>query len=175
MKAPIEVKAPGTATETAGGVEWFAAWLPKPAASVAQPVQLLADQGVRPVGHSSFFDEVRVELKAVTDHLIDPSAAGVRASLPYLERAIAIFQNHIPFANLPAGASSALKPSIDSLCAELALANRLFENAYTLQAGWASQLGLNMDGTARQLLYSRPGDPAGSLTVSQPAAGTWEG
>jgi hypothetical protein len=57
---------------------------------------------------------------------------------------------------------------------ELALANRLFENAYALQATWAMHLGLNMDGSPRQLLYGRHGEPvAGEIPAYPPE--TWEG
>jgi hypothetical protein len=99
----------------------------------------------------------------------------VRASLPHLERAIAIFGTNLP----PKGdwqgkPVSTLLPELDALRVELALANRLFENAYLLQAGWAAQAGLNMDGTARQLLYGRRGDGVTGLTPASAAHEVWE-
>lgn len=113
-------------------------------------------------------DEVRAELKAVTAHLIDPSTKGIQASLPHLERAVTVFSGYVKMKQLPI-----LEPAIDALRAELALATKLFENTYTLQAGWAAQLGLNLDGTPKQILYVGPGQtPALPL---RSASVTWEG
>jgi len=137
--------------------EWFAAWLPKPTAVHAEP------EG------ASFVDEVRTELKAVTGHLLDPSAAGIWAAIPHLECAIALFAQHTPLAP---GQPATLRPALDALREELALANRLFENAYELQSGWATQVGLNMDGSPRQLLYGRHGESVASEALPPD---TWEG
>ena len=113
-------------------------------------------------------EEVRAELKAVTAHLIDPSTKGIQASLPHLERAVTVFSGYVKMKQLPI-----LEPAIDALRAELALATILFENAYTLQAGWAAQLGLNLDGTLKQILYAGPGQTPAS--PPRPASVTWEG
>ena len=113
-------------------------------------------------------EEVRAELKAVTAHLIDPGTKGIQASLPHLERAVTVFSGYVKMKQLPI-----LEPAIDALRAELALANILFENAYTLQAGWAAQLGLNLDGTLKQILYAGPGQTPAS--PPRPASVTWEG
>ena len=154
------------------GAEWFAAWLPKPVArsrsEVPETVENIDPFEPKPLS-SSAIEEVRAELKAVTDNLIDPSAQGIRASIPHLERAVTAFGNYFKTRELPA----LDEPSLDALRAELALATKLFENAYSLQAGWAAQLGLNLDGTPKQLLYSRPGHAV--VSAEARAAGTWEG
>lgn len=150
------MKQQATELDPIAGAEWFAAWLPKPASSpltahsVPQPLSSPAEDS--PL--STPFDQIRIELKAVTGHLIDPSASGVRASLPHLERAVTALSAYVKAKEL-----STIKPALNALRAELAVASMLFENAYALQAGWAAQAGLNLDGTAKQLLYSRPGEP----------------
>ena len=116
----------------------------------------------------SQIEEVRAELQAVTTHLNDPSTKGIEASLPHLERAVTIFSGYVKVKQLPI-----LEPAIDALRAELKLATMLFENAYTLQAGWATQLGLNLDGTAKQILYAGPGQTLAS--PARPGAAIWEG
>ena len=161
-----------------GGGEWFAAWLPKPVSpkpvspSHAESILVEAPEAAEPVEPTppapSPFEEARSELQAVTEHLIDPSAKGIRASIPHLERAVTAFGRYVKTKELPT-----VEPALDTLRAELALATTLFENAYSLQAGWASQLGLNLDGTPRQLLYSMPGAPVVSTGTSH--AETWEG
>jgi len=132
--------------------EWYASWLPKP-----------VEEG------PCFVDEVRAELKAVTGHLLDPSAAGVRAAIPHLEHAIALFGKHTAVST---DQPATLRPALDALREELALANRLFENAYALQSGWAMQVGLNMDGSPRQLLYGRHGEAVAGEALPPE---TWEG
>lgn len=137
----------------ADGEEWFAPWLPKTDAETT-------------------FEQVRDELRAVTGHLLDPSAFGVNASIPHLEAAVIAFSRFLKISELPR-----IQPALSNLRAELALASQLFENAYSLQSGWAAQLGLNLDGTAKRLLYSRPGLP--DLTPVGITAGdrrpAWEG
>jgi hypothetical protein len=177
------------------GLEWFAAYLPKRAASPeSEPaaVAAVAAAAVPPAAElppPAFIDEVRAEIDAVTRNLADPSAAGVRASIPHLERAIAALGNHV---KSPEASEAIQPPAIASLRAELAIATRLFENAYELHAVWATQLGIHLDGTPRQLLYGRPGqlEPGvsgaslrGSMTLSDPdaknrpnrAGESWEG
>lgn len=141
--------------------EWFAAFLPK---REVPPQDSARTSEVAEL--PSAIEEVRTELRAVAGHLIDPSTAGVQASLPHLERAVAVFSDYVKMKQLPT-----LEPALDDLRSELALATMLFENAYTLQAGWAAQIGLNLDGSPKQLLYARPGQSA----VSQPAVASWEG
>ena len=131
------------------GAEWYAAWLMKAEVKVTEAIQ--TEQVT-----SNVIEQIRAELKAVTDHLIDPGTQGIRASLPHLEKAVTAFGKYIKMKALPS-----VEPALESLRAELALATMLFENAYTLQAGWAAERGLNLDGTLKQLLYSRSGEPAG--------------
>ena len=138
------------------GAEWFADWLPKHASfpSTAHSEPQPRSNPTEDLPSCTPFDQIQLELKAVTGHLIDPSANGVRASLPHLERAVTGLSAFVKAREL-----STIAPALESLRAEIAVASMLFENAYTLQAGWAAQAGLNLDGTAKQLLYSRPGEP----------------
>ena len=168
MKDPIKPEEKPQPNENPGA-EWFAAWLPKP----NSVVPCLPAEPLRP----SEVNEIRIEIQAVAGHLIDPGATGVRACLPHLERAISLFGSHVNCANVNRAnvnranvpALPVPEPALDDLRRELALASGLFENAYMLQEGWAAQLGINLDGTPRQLLYSRPGAPQ-----NEPATGSWE-
>ena len=113
-----------------------------------------------------WIDEVRAELRAVTDHLVVSGGAGVSASLPHLERAVAVFSSQIDTMGRSAASSS-----ISALREELALANRLYDNAYALQAGW--QGGPNpWDPEVKPVLYGRPGE---AIQEPRPSAATWEG
>jgi hypothetical protein len=167
--------------KAAAGAEWFAAWLPKqpapsaPAMPLEMPAPVAAADEQKVVSRLGWIDEVRDELKLVTTSLLDPSAEGVEASLPHLERAVALFGKQIELANLPARRKAALKPAISSLEEELRQASRLFDNAYALQSGWAAQLGLNLDGTPQKVLYDRAGalvDGPPAVTGGEPV---WEG
>ncbi len=146
--------------------EWFAAWMPCPTKS-AETVETIAPESVLPASRG--IAEVRLELKAVTEHLVDPTAQGIRASLPHLERAVTAFGRFVKMKELPT-----LEPALEALRTELALATLLFENAYSLQAGWAAQCGLNLDGTVKQLLYSRPGGEPAAVPRSETGE-VWEG
>ena len=154
-------------TETSTDREWFAAWIPKNKSAEQTPDQ-------------SPIDQARDELIAVTGHLIDPSPNGVRACLPHLERAVSLFSGFLETQDLETNDLETkdlplLKPAIDSLRAELALATTLFENAYTFHAAWAAQLGLSLDGTPLQILYGRPGQPAPRRGSAEAWAEAWEG
>lgn len=154
--------------------EWFAAWLPRPPiplhpAKPTRPPETVMEAEAAPE-MSTAIDQVREELKLVTGHLLDPSAAAVKASLPHLERAVKLFSGYVKMKELPS-----LEPALDSLRAELALATMLFENAYALQAGWAAQVGLNLDGTPKQLLYSRPASNQALAAVIHQSETSWEG
>ena len=146
--------------------QWYTGFLPLPE---TPPRLTLVPSAAQPNTElPTAIEEVRAELKAVTAHLMDPGTKGIQASLPHLERAVTVFSGYVKMKQLPI-----LEPAIDALRAELALATLLFENAYTLQAGWAAQLGLNLDGTPKQILYAGPGQtPA---LPPRPASVTWEG
>ena len=146
--------------------QWYTGFLPLPE---TPPRLTLVPSAAQPNTElPTAIEEVRAELKAVTAHLIDPGTKGIQASLPHLERAVTVFSGYVKMKQLPI-----LEPAIDALRAELALATLLFENAYTLQAGWAAQLGLNLDGTPKQILYAGPGQaPA---LAPRLASVTWEG
>ena len=152
------MKEPATEQDNLEGrAEWFADWLPP----AIERERLTA------------IEEVRSELKAVAGHLIDPSAYGVEACIPHLERAVAAFGSYFKMKEPATSEAASPSPTLDALRSELALATTLFENAYVLQAAWAAQSGLNLDGTPRQLLYSRPGQApprTGTATVE-----VWEG
>jgi hypothetical protein len=167
-----------TPTEATGSAEWFAAWLPKPV--VPSPEASPESEPTPGI------DAVRAELAAVSRHLTDPSAAGVRAAIPHLERAVAVFTSQIQAAALPVpgqsdSATGIVRVAIESLRSELAHATYLFENAFQLHANWATQLGINLDGTPRQLLYGRPDHdapkddaPKGEY-LNGVGANSWEG
>ena len=148
------------------GAEWFATWLPRPA---AEPPANLPAEHPRAVPPDAI-EEVRNELEAVTGYLLDPGTKGIQASLPHLERAVNVFSGYVKTKELPL-----LAPALDSLRDELALATMLFENAYRLQAGWAEQLGLNLDGTPKQLLYSRPNSSHNQAPAAPRCETSWEG
>ena len=169
------------------GAEWFATWLPRPA---AEPPANLPEEHPRAERQASAcaelqlrqapsesgtklpdaIEEVRNELEAVTGYLLDPGTKGIQASLPHLERAVNVFSGYVKTKELPL-----LAPALDSLRDELALATMLFENAYRLQAGWAEQLGLNLDGTPKQLLYSRPNSSHNQAPAAPRCETSWEG
>jgi hypothetical protein len=144
------------APAAAGGAEWFAAFLPKATLSRDPPAQPPTDVQVEPRATVSLA-AVREEIEAISGHLTDPSADGVRAAIPHLERAIEALSNQT--ASIRSGVSYPAVPmqGIDALRSELARANRLFDHAYELHAVWATQLGIHLDGTPRQLFYTRPG------------------
>jgi len=166
------------------GAEWFAAWLPKaPLEDLrAFAPEAIASQVFAEIEQPADFQpidwtvEVRTELEQVVQSLLDPSAAGVRSSLPHLERAVAVFGRQIKFIDVPADSAN-LKPAIEALQNELKQASRLFENAYTLQSGWASHLGINLDGTPRKVLYDRSGEMIVDLPIEDHSAvvPVWEG
>lgn len=144
--------------------EWFAAWMPQ-TPKPADHLEIIAPKLIL----LNAIEEVRIELKAVTEHLMDPTTQEIRASLPHLERAVIAFGSFVKTKQLPT-----IEPALDALRAELTLATLLFENAYTLQAGWAAQCGLNLDGTQKQVLYSRPGELS-TLPPRCEASEVWEG
>jgi len=165
-------------TPAGASAEWFAAWLPKPAVPLPEGFSKS-----EPIGG---IEAVRAELAAVSRHLTDPSAAGVRAAIPHLERAVAVFTDQIKPAALPVPAQSdsatgVVRVAIESLRSELAHATYLFENAFQLHANWATQLGINLDGSPRQLLYGRPDhhapkdDAPKGEEFNDIGTGSWEG
>ncbi|HEY3742370.1 MAG TPA: hypothetical protein VGL53_21115 [Bryobacteraceae bacterium] len=149
--------------------QWFAAWMPK-AEQKIEVATVAADPRPRPAP-SLGIGQVRAELEAVCRHLTDPSADGVRAAIPHLERAVDVFKSQVQPAAADKGSASVVLAGVHAIRSELASATRLFENAYQFHSDWATQLGIHLDGTPRQLLYSRP-----SARVLESAAGSsWEG
>jgi hypothetical protein len=182
----VSAKTNGTAAEDSlpSSAEWFAAWLPKRTVVEMVPSPVSREESVQipepTIEPESLCDIefVRAELEAVSQHLTDPSATGIRAAIPHLERAVAVFSDQIrpaisPVSDIPGGG---VRIAIEALCAELAHATRLFENAYQLHSNWATQLGIYLDGTPRQLLYGRPEHSTLKAASSGDfAASSWEG
>lgn len=157
--------------------DWFAAWMPRPAQKSEAPPAVAAVVRAEP---SAGLGEVRAELEAVCRHLSDPSAAGVRAAIPHLERAVDVFRSQVQPAAESAhgdpGSAGVILQGVEALRSELASATRLFENAYQFHSDWATQLGIHLDGTPRQLLYARPSAAAVESAAGPGCwAGSWEG
>ena len=109
------------------------------------------------------------QLAEAQARLLDPTAAGVSACIPYLEQAISLFGTVL--AEKPPAPAEA---SLQQLKRELAAASRLFENAYALQSGWAAANGLNMDGSPANGFYTPTGEWTNARPISE-ASENWQG
>lgn len=174
----------------ANSLEWFAAWLPK---STREQVELGTGSG--DFEGSSEFGEVSVEpnlerdtgiataraaLAEVRECLNDPSAEGLRRAIPHLEQAVGALGERRAGSTAREGpefgegsTSGGNREALRLLWRELALANQLFENAYAIQAGWARELGLTLEGKPEELqLYGHSGEHVPAKALS---GDLWEG